>query len=110
MLENQIALITGASRGIGNGIAFALGAAGARVIGTATSGEGAAKRVFGQQPQRCSQLVGLPRSKEHAIDPIGYEFGRSPRSGCNHRQTGGHSLQNDLAKRLRDGGGVNEYV
>jgi 3-oxoacyl-[acyl-carrier protein] reductase len=43
MLENQIALITGASRGIGNGIAFALGAAGARVIGTATSAEGAAR-------------------------------------------------------------------
>ena len=43
MLENQIALITGASRGIGNGIALALGAAGARVIGTATSAEGAAR-------------------------------------------------------------------
>ena len=43
MLENQIALITGASRGIGNGIASALGAAGARVIGTATSAEGAAR-------------------------------------------------------------------
>jgi len=36
MLENQIALVTGASRGIGNGIALALGAAGARVIRTAT--------------------------------------------------------------------------
>ena len=43
MLENQIALVTGASRGIGNGIALALGAAGARVIGTATSAEGAAR-------------------------------------------------------------------
>src|SRR5215831_1048639 len=43
MLENQIALITGASRGIGNAIALALGAAGARVIGTATSEEGAAR-------------------------------------------------------------------
>jgi 3-oxoacyl-[acyl-carrier protein] reductase len=43
MLENQIALVTGASRGIGNAIALALGAAGARVIGTATSAEGAAR-------------------------------------------------------------------
>jgi 3-oxoacyl-[acyl-carrier protein] reductase len=43
MLDNQIALITGASRGIGNGIALALGAAGARVIGTATSAEGGAR-------------------------------------------------------------------
>ena len=43
MLENQVALITGASRGIGNAIALALGAAGARIIGTATSAEGAAR-------------------------------------------------------------------
>jgi 3-oxoacyl-[acyl-carrier protein] reductase len=40
MLENQLALITGASRGIGHAIALALGKAGARVIGTATSEEG----------------------------------------------------------------------
>jgi 3-oxoacyl-[acyl-carrier protein] reductase len=43
MLENQIALVTGASRGIGHSIALALGKGGARVIGTATSAEGAAK-------------------------------------------------------------------
>jgi 3-oxoacyl-[acyl-carrier protein] reductase len=43
MLENQVALVTGASRGIGNAIALALGGAGARVIGTATSAEGAAR-------------------------------------------------------------------
>ena len=42
MLENDIALVTGASRGIGRAIALALGKAGARVIGTATSPEGAA--------------------------------------------------------------------
>ena len=42
MLENQIALVTGASRGIGHAIALALAAGGARVIGTATSEEGAA--------------------------------------------------------------------
>jgi len=43
MLENQVALISGASRGIGSAIATALGAAGARIIGTATSAEGAAR-------------------------------------------------------------------
>jgi 3-oxoacyl-[acyl-carrier protein] reductase len=43
MLDNQIALVTGASRGIGNAIALAVGGAGARVIGTATSVEGATR-------------------------------------------------------------------
>ena len=43
MLENQIALVTGASRGIGHAITLALGAAGARVIGTSTSAEGAGR-------------------------------------------------------------------
>ncbi|WP_435101351.1 3-oxoacyl-ACP reductase FabG [Arhodomonas sp. AD133] len=40
-LENEVALVTGASRGIGRAIALALGAAGARVVGTATSEKGA---------------------------------------------------------------------
>lgn len=43
MLEGKIALVTGASRGIGKAIAISLGKAGATVIGTATSEEGAKK-------------------------------------------------------------------
>lgn len=41
MLANDIALVTGATRGIGKAIALALGGAGAAVIGTATRPEGA---------------------------------------------------------------------
>ena len=43
LLKGQIALVTGASRGIGQAIALELGRQGAQVFGTATSSEGAEK-------------------------------------------------------------------
>ncbi|MGH8761913.1 MAG: 3-oxoacyl-ACP reductase FabG [Nitrosospira sp.] len=46
MLENQLALITGASRGIGQAIALELGRKGATIVGTATTEDGA--RIIGR--------------------------------------------------------------
>ena len=42
-LENEIAFVSGASRGIGKEIALELGRQGAKVVGTATSDGGAEK-------------------------------------------------------------------
>ena len=43
LFEGQIALVTGASRGIGAAIAMQLAKNGVKVIGTATTDDGAAK-------------------------------------------------------------------
>src|SRR6266850_4770585 len=43
MLEGKVAVVTGASRGIGRAIAEELGRHGAKVVGTSTSAQGAAK-------------------------------------------------------------------
>ncbi len=49
VLQDQVALVTGASRGIGRAIALELGRLGATVVGTATSESGAADIQAGLQ-------------------------------------------------------------
>ena len=61
MLDGKLALVTGASRGIGLAVAEALRRAGANVVGTSTTEEGA-KRIHGrvlnvQDAAQCDALV-----------------------------------------------------
>jgi 3-oxoacyl-[acyl-carrier protein] reductase len=79
-LNGQIALVTGASRGIGHAIAQALGNHGALVIGTATSDEGASGITDAFAEAGC-QVVGMqvdvsqPASIDALIERINQQFG-----------------------------------
>lgn len=80
MLSGQIALVTGASRGIGQAIALGLGKAGATVIGTATS-EAGADNISGYLSEAGIQGKGMKldvadnESVAHCIKLITDEFG-----------------------------------
>jgi 3-oxoacyl-[acyl-carrier protein] reductase len=77
-LTGQIALVTGASRGIGQAIADALMQAGAKVIGTATTVEGAAAidaRLKANGGRGVALNVTDPKACEDIIDLIVKDFG-----------------------------------
>ena len=80
-LENEIALVTGASRGIGRAIAMTLGAQGAAVIGTATS-EGGAQAIGDALREAGIQGAGMvldvtdPGSVEALLAAVEEQFGK----------------------------------
>jgi 3-oxoacyl-[acyl-carrier protein] reductase len=76
-LSQEIALVTGASRGIGRGIALALGKAGAKVIGTATTSEGAESITQTLSEQQIAGLgIVLDVNNPDSIDALMGSFGK----------------------------------
>jgi 3-oxoacyl-[acyl-carrier protein] reductase len=80
MLDGEIALVTGASRGIGQAIALALGDAGAVVAGTATTEAGAGRIGDTLREKGCRGLglvldVADPSSVGAAVKRISDELG-----------------------------------
>jgi 3-oxoacyl-[acyl-carrier protein] reductase len=80
MLEQDVALVTGATRGIGKAIAEALGKAGATVIGTATRPEGAEQisaylKADGIRGRGLVLDVGSAAQVDEVVKAVAAEFG-----------------------------------
>jgi 3-oxoacyl-[acyl-carrier protein] reductase len=101
VFEGQIALVTGASRGIGAAIAHGLAVRGLKVIGTATSDEGALKigQALAAFPGCSGRTLNVndAQGAEAAIDAIVKEHG-----GLHVLVNNAGITRDNLAMRMKD--------
>jgi 3-oxoacyl-[acyl-carrier protein] reductase len=102
ILDKQIVVVTGASRGIGRSIALELARQGATVIGTATSESGAdaisaALKEAGVQGRGAVLNVTDAAASEAFIDGVVKEFG-----GLNVLVNNAGITKDQLAMRMKD--------
>lgn len=81
--EGKVALVTGASRGAGRGIAVELGAAGATVVVTGRSTRTDTPEVYGDIMQR-SALDSVPGTIEDTAEAVDEAGGRGIAHRCDH--------------------------
>lgn len=86
-LSDRVAVVTGASRGAGRGIAIELGAAGATVYVTGRSTREAPAGSYGQILER-SGLAALPGSIDATAEEVTRAGGRGIAVPCDHTQEG----------------------
>jgi 3-oxoacyl-[acyl-carrier protein] reductase len=98
-LSNQVALVTGASRGIGKAIAQELARQGAKVIGTATTeaGAGAISEYLGENGKGIVLNVNDAERCNAVLDEIQKEFG-----GLAILVNNAGITQDQLAMRMKD--------
>ena len=98
-LAGKIALVTGASRGLGQAIALQLQALGAQVVGTATTAEGAEK-ITAYLDSSTSRGVQLDVNDDQACDDL---IAQLSKDGGPHILVNNAGITRDgLAMRLRD--------